>query len=1004
VLCRFLFAVLLTSSLIAQERRDLRLELVRSSLTGTHCRYRVYEEGLPTDDYVTRACDPSTALVEPSPQELRVVKGRIARRRVVEAGPLRRWAIDVDASTGEVLRRTPLYFNGKPALVFDPNPVAALNDPSLQDHNDAAGAVPSAAYREVSLDQLADSGGLRSPAATLVDRQPPAVAPPDVSGSLLFDREQDGFEDVNALFHIQRSQDHLRELGYTGARAVVPYSIEVDAHAINGADNSFFLPSLSQQGRGTLYYGEGGTDDAEDADLVVHEYGHAILEWIAPGTFGGAFGGQPRAIAEGFGDYWAYSAHNAMRRATGRDRFCFADWDARCWEDAAAEQCGYAPGTDCLRRLDSPRTMADYRADDTAGTEHLNGAIWSSALREILDGLIDRYGAAEGRTVADGIVLESLFETPPQPTFRMLAFQMLDADRLLTGGANAGVICAAMRARGIVTACSPEPRGELTFFQSVVRDAPIPDNDSAGVSTTVTVTDERAIERLLVRVDVDHPVRGDLQIELIAPDGATFVLQNVGIDRADGVHVTYGLDAEPVDSLEALRGRAAAGTWTLHVSDVRFLDAGTLRSWGLLIQFAGESPSDERPRSETTQMIPVVAHRPGANDTMFRSDVRIANPGSTPATTTLVFTPSDHDGSRTFSAIRVDIDAGRTVSFDDVVSSAFGMTGSGSLEVLGDVVIASRTYHTDARGTLGQQVPPVTDSTMFDEPPLHVAGLDVAGERFNLGITEIAGGSGTVRITTPATEVELEIHPWSHFQIAVEVPDAKLEVVSGTARIGGYLSQVDNATGDAMLLPARPLRPLVGVAPALSATGVDGTLWQTDYWAAVPVVAFPFIADVGYHANGVATPLLQPDGTWLDLVGTELQRPGTVGTLAGSFPPELLAYTRIRGEGTSQYVPFLEPDGPAIQDLAYVETGVPYRTNVGFVAFPGEDVLAEVLVFDASGTERQRFLLWTSEGLAQAPIAGGVIGGRARVQFLRGRGHAYLSLIDNRTTDATLIH
>src|SRR5204862_3934075 len=35
---------------------DRRLELVRESLTGTHCRYRQYVDGLPTDDYVTTPC------------------------------------------------------------------------------------------------------------------------------------------------------------------------------------------------------------------------------------------------------------------------------------------------------------------------------------------------------------------------------------------------------------------------------------------------------------------------------------------------------------------------------------------------------------------------------------------------------------------------------------------------------------------------------------------------------------------------------------------------------------------------------------------------------------------------------------------------------------------------------------------------------------------------------------------------------------------------------------
>ena len=200
-----------------------------------------------------------------------------------------------------------------------------------------------------------------------MNRQEPNTAPPDAASSLVFDREADGFEDVQVYFHVDRTQRYVQSLGYTGSRAVAAYPIEADAHSAGGTDNSFFLPSTTRAGEGTLHFGEGGTDDAEDADLIVHEYGHAILEWIAPGTFGGSITSEARALSEGFGDYWAYSAHAAQRLASGRDPFWFADWDARCWEDATSERCAYPPVSDCLRRLDSTKTMADYDTVDSAG-------------------------------------------------------------------------------------------------------------------------------------------------------------------------------------------------------------------------------------------------------------------------------------------------------------------------------------------------------------------------------------------------------------------------------------------------------------------------------------------------------------------------------------------------------------------------------------------------------------------------------------------------------------
>src|SRR5215212_731431 len=56
---------------------DLRLELVRESLSGTHCRYREYVNGIATDNYVTLSqCDAATPQREP---DLRWVGSRIAR-------------------------------------------------------------------------------------------------------------------------------------------------------------------------------------------------------------------------------------------------------------------------------------------------------------------------------------------------------------------------------------------------------------------------------------------------------------------------------------------------------------------------------------------------------------------------------------------------------------------------------------------------------------------------------------------------------------------------------------------------------------------------------------------------------------------------------------------------------------------------------------------------------------------------------------------------------------
>jgi subtilisin-like proprotein convertase family protein len=948
---------------------ELRLELMRHSLTGAHCRYREYISGIPNDVYEVRPCGAAAFSIASDAQAmkpdatLRIVDGRIARRVIVEERPLERIAYDYDVATGALIRTVPLYFHAKPARVFDPNPVVALNDPTLQDRNDSAAAVPEQAYRDVELLDLVASGPLAGPHVKLVDRQAPNIAPPDASLSLLFDRAADGFEDVHVYFHIDRTQRHLQSLGYTGARAVAAYAVEVDAHSANGADNSFFLPSATRAAEGTLHFGDGGTDDAEDADLIVHEYGHAILEWIAPGTFGGAFTSESRALSEGFGDYWAYSAHVAQRLASGRDPFCFADWDARCWEDDASQQCSYGAGSDCLRRLDGMRTMADYeRSGGGGGVEHRNGSIWSSALREIHQQL--------GRTITDTIVIESLFDVPPHPTFALLARRMIEADRLLFNGTHTQTICAAMSARGILPGCDDtRARGEQTLFQSGDRMLAIPENNSVGVTSTITITDPRAIEKIFVRVDIAHPLRGDLRIDLIAPDGTTVNLLQPSVERGADVRTTFGLTAQPVESLGVLHGRSAAGVWKLLVRDQRSRDIGTLLSWGLILQLEGDVPLTDRPRHQHTQMIPVVAHVFGVNATRFASDVRIANPESAPVTATLIFTRSGEDGRTNFAALNVAIEPGRTIAFDDIVDSAFHTVGGGSLEILGDVIVMSRTYAETAAGTLGQQVPPVRDTTALGEAPLGLGPLPEPRTRYNIGVTELAGARGVVMVG----ERRIELLPFSHVQFAADSSFAEVKVIEGAARVAAYVSQV-NEIGDAMFIPAETLRneSLVRIAPAISSAG-----WRTDLWFRDPTTAL-----VVHNA-------------------LPLQFGLTFGVLDVRTRPNEVAATRIHHRGTDQFVPLADRTGPLEQHLLFIETTPPYRTNIGI--FSDDGALAEVVVHDAAGVEVQRELLATFNGIAQLAVRTPVVSGRAVVRFLSGRGQAYASLVDNRTGDATYV-
>ncbi|NWF26001.1 M28 family peptidase [Streptomyces sp. PKU-EA00015] len=111
------------------------------------------------------------------------------------------------------------------------------------------------------------------------------------------------------------------------------------------------------------------------------------------------------------------------------------------------------------------------------------------------------------------------------------------------------------------------------FFENAA-DVAVPDAGAA-VTSTVTVSGRtgNAPAALKVGVDIKHTWRGDLVIDLVAPDGTAYRLKNSSSsDSADNVITTYTVDAST---------EAANGAWKLRVQDVARYDTGYIDSWRL---------------------------------------------------------------------------------------------------------------------------------------------------------------------------------------------------------------------------------------------------------------------------------------------------------------------------------------------------------------------------------------------------------------------------------------
>ena len=305
------------------------------------------------------------------------------------------------------------------AQVFWPNPVQSLGDESLTDQKDSDAAVPAAAYHAVRLTNLDGSGFLRGDYADVYSSTGDLAFSP--TNTFAYTRSDDRFEQVMAYYWITQAQRYVQSLGFGSRLPAIndePQNVRINQY---GVDNSFETTHPKDE----LRFGKGGVDDAEDAEVILHEYGHALHAAqnfnFAPEENG--------AISEGFGDYWAVTVTDVVAGVpTQVPEACVADWDSTSYTSGPVH---------CLRRLD---TNLHYPGD-LNGEVHHDGQIWSRALWDIRQAL--------GHVKADTIILQGT-NGYTGTTMPDLANRTVAAAQQLYGASAANAVTAAFHARGIL--------------------------------------------------------------------------------------------------------------------------------------------------------------------------------------------------------------------------------------------------------------------------------------------------------------------------------------------------------------------------------------------------------------------------------------------------------------------------------------------------------------------------------------------------------------------------
>lgn len=108
----------------------------------------------------------------------------------------------------------------------------------------------------------------------------------------------------------------------------------------------------------------------------------------------------------------------------------------------------------------------------------------------------------------------------------------------------------------------------------------IPDNDPDGIdSDIINITKNHMMVSCKVFVHINHTWRGDLQVDLLGPNGTNVRLKNATGESDDDLVATYDVTAQFGDI-------SALGAWELRVRDLDAGVTGTLNTWSIIYTYA----------------------------------------------------------------------------------------------------------------------------------------------------------------------------------------------------------------------------------------------------------------------------------------------------------------------------------------------------------------------------------------------------------------------------------
>ncbi|MFB7595077.1 M4 family metallopeptidase [Streptomyces sp. NPDC056160] len=325
--------------------------------------------------------------------------------------------------------------------------------------------------------------------------------------------------------------------------------------------------------------GSGNADPLTELDVAGHEMSHGVTSNTAGLNYSGESGGLNEATSDIFGTGVEWYANNSADKGDyllgekidiNGDGTPLRYMDKPSKDGASADSWYSGVGNKDVHYSSGIANHFFYLLSEGSGAKVINGVSYDSPTA---DGLpvtgIGRDKALQIWYRALTTKFTSTTNYAAARTGTLAAAGELygtsSAEYKAVQDAWAGVAVGSRSGGG-------DPGGGGTSFENT-SNVNIPDYGSA-VTSSITVSGRsgNAPSNLQVSVDIVHSWSGDLQIDLVAPNGSTYRLKSSGYDPTPDVHATYTVNAS---------ASAANGTWKLRVQDKGPQDTGYIDGWKL---------------------------------------------------------------------------------------------------------------------------------------------------------------------------------------------------------------------------------------------------------------------------------------------------------------------------------------------------------------------------------------------------------------------------------------